>query len=297
MSIRGWEQLRRGELPGARRDGQESWSLFVEVGDRWGQVRSADLLGVLAEIEGDYDQATSLHTDGLRRAEELGLWPVVTQQLGRLGRLAVLTTDYPAAVALHERALRLAREQAFEPGASFAQAGLGMIARRQGRLETAETQLAEVLDAHRVAGFHPGMAFVAAELGFVAELRGDPVAARARHLEGLGSARVSGDPRAIALALEGLAGADVLTGHHDRAGWLLGAADTARRSVDRPLPPAERIDVDRISAAARAALGDAAFDTAWRRGAAAGLDAVLATLDRLPRPIAIRSRIAGSGTH
>jgi tetratricopeptide (TPR) repeat protein len=272
--------LRRGELLDARRDGAESWSLFVEVGDRWGQVRSADLLGVLAEIEGDYDQATALHTDGLRLAQELGLWPVVTQQLGRLGRLAVLAADYPAALALHERALRLAREQAFEPGASFAQAGLGLIARRQGRLEAAEMTLAEVLDAHRVASFHPGMAFIAAELGFVAELRGDHEMARTRHREGLASARVSGDPRAIALALEGLAGAEALAGHHDRAGWLLGAADAARRSVDRPLPSAECIDVDRISAVVRASLSEVDFDTALRRGAATGLEAVLAAVDR-----------------
>ncbi|WP_243740792.1 hypothetical protein [Streptomyces sp. 8K308] len=33
-----------------------------------------------------------------------------------------------------------------------------------------------------------------------------------------------------------------------------------------PLPPAERGDVDRITAAARAALGEAAFTTAFRRG-------------------------------
>ncbi len=282
LNSRGWEHQRRGKLPDAARDGQQSWSLFVELGDRWGQVRSADLLGVLAEIEGDYDHAKALHTDGLRLAEELGLWPVVAQQLGRLGRLAMLAADHPTALALHERALRLARDQAFEPGATFAKIGLGLIARRQGRLTTAETHLSEVLDAHRVAGFHPGMAFTLAELGFVAELRGDPDAARARHLEGLRCARVSGDPRAIALALEGLAGADTLAGRHDRAGWLLGAADAARRSVDRPLPSAERIDVDRISSAVRLTSGEAAFDTAWHRGAVAGLDAVLATLDTMP---------------
>jgi predicted ATPase len=282
LSTRGWAQLRCGELPGARRDGEESWALFLEIGDRWGQVRSAALLGVLAEIEGDYGHARALHTDGLRLAEELGLWSVVTQQLSHLGRLAMLAADYPAALALHERALRLAREQAFEPGVSFAQFGLGMIARRQGRLEAAETQLAEVLDAHRVAGFHPGVAFALAELGFVAELRGDPDAARARHLAGLRSAQVSGDPRAIALALEGLAGAEALAGHHDQAGWLLGAADTARRSVNRPLPPAERTDVDRITSAVRAALGETAYQAAAQRGAEAGFAAVLTSLELLP---------------
>jgi predicted ATPase len=279
LSIRGWEHLRRGDLAGARRDGEESWVLFAEVGDRWGQVRSADLFGVLAEIEGDYDQAHALHTEGLLLAEELGLWPVVSQQLARLGRLAMLAADCPAALVLHERALRLAREQAFEPGISFAKIGLGMIARRQGRPQAAEAQLAEVLDAHRLAGFHPGIAFIQAELGFVAELRGDQEAARARHLEGLRSAQVSGDPRAIALALEGLAGTAALVGHHHQAGWLLGAAGAARRSVDRPLPPAERSDVDRISSAVREALGETAYNAALGHGAAAGVDAVLASFE------------------
>ncbi|MGH3916779.1 MAG: BTAD domain-containing putative transcriptional regulator [Pseudonocardiaceae bacterium] len=279
LSIRGWDALRRGALPAARRDGEESRSLFGEVGDRWGQVRSADLLGVLAEIEGDYDRATALHTDGLRLAEELGLWPVAAQLLGRLGRLALLAGDCSTALALHERALRLAREQAFGPGVTFARVGLGLIARRQGRLDDAETYLHTVLEAHRVAGFRPGMAFVLAELGFVAELRGDAEAARTWHLEGLAVARVTGDPRAVALALEGLAGADALAGDHARAAVLLGAAAAARHSVDRPLPSAERTDVDRISATARASLGEHAFGAAFRRGEVTGLDAVLDTLD------------------
>ncbi|MEV4002023.1 hypothetical protein, partial [Actinomadura sp. NPDC049753] len=51
-----------------------------------------------------------------------------------------------------------------------------------------------------------------------------------------------------------------------RAAGLLGAADAARRSVDAPLPPAERGDVDRITAAATAVLGERAFVEAFRRG-------------------------------
>lgn len=279
LSIRSWEQLRRGELDGARRDAEQSRSLSEEVGDRWVQVRSADLLGVLAEIEGDYDRAAALHGEGLRLAEEIGLWPVTAQQLGRLGRLAMLAGDYPAALDHHQRALALAWEQAFDSGITFAQVGLGLVARRQGRLETAEAQLRTVLDAHRVAGFHPGIAFVLAELGFVAEQRGDAEAARALHLDGLASARVSGDPRALALALEGIAGADALNGEHARAAALLGAADAARRSVARPLPATERADVDRIGASVRAALGADAYATEFARGESQGIAASLAVLD------------------
>jgi hypothetical protein len=51
------------------------------------------------------------------------------------------------------------------------------------------------------------------------------------------------------------------SGEPARAARLLGAADAVRGSIDRSLP-----DVDRIGAGARAALGDAGFDEAYRSG-------------------------------
>ncbi|MFF5801549.1 AfsR/SARP family transcriptional regulator, partial [Streptomyces albogriseolus] len=101
-----------------------------------------------------------------------------------------------------------------------------------------------------------GTALVMAELGFIAEQRGDAGTARAHHLAGHAAARETGDPRALALALEGLAGTCALTGHHTHAARLLGAAAAARESVGRPLPRTESGDVDRISAAVREALGE-----------------------------------------
>ncbi|MQS34622.1 hypothetical protein, partial [Streptomyces katsurahamanus] len=74
------------------------------------------------------------------------------------------------------------------------------------------------------------------------------------------------DPRAHALALEGLAGVEALDGDHAGAARLLGRAAALRSSVGVPLPEAERGDVDRIGAAARAALGDAEFGSEFRAG-------------------------------
>ncbi|MCE0447901.1 hypothetical protein LT493_40540 [Streptomyces tricolor] len=74
----------------------------------------------------------------------------------------------------------------------------------------------------------------------------------------------------LALSLEGLAGAATLCGHRSGAGCaalLLGAAHAARRSVGAPPPPAERGDVDRVTAAAQEALGPRAFTEAFERGA------------------------------
>ncbi|WP_031072870.1 hypothetical protein, partial [Streptomyces sp. NRRL WC-3742] len=50
------------------------------------------------------------------------------------------------------------------------------------------------------------------------------------------------------------------------AALLLAAADTARRTVDAPLPPAERTDVNRITDAARTTLGPTAFTHTFTRG-------------------------------
>jgi predicted ATPase/DNA-binding SARP family transcriptional activator len=276
FNVLGWAALARGELGEAQRVGEQSLALFRGLGDRWGRVRSDDLLGVLAEAAGDLDRARSLHRDGLRLAEELGLWPAVADHLGRLGRLATLQRDFATADVLNRRALRLAHDLAFEHGVEFAHIGLGLSARRQGRLDEAERHLQTGADAHRADGFLPGLAFALAELGFVAELRGDGALAGARHIEGLAAARASGDPRSVALAFEGLAGAAAVAGDApgaEAAARLVGAASAVRAFVGAPLPPVERSDVDRIAAAARAVLGDAGFDAAFRRGEKEGLDA------------------------
>lgn len=76
----------------------------------------------------------------------------------------------------------------------------------------------------------------------------------------------SADPRAIALALEGLAGAHALTGHHERAAELLGIATAIRESIGAPLPAAERGDVDRITRALRSAQGSDIFTAAFDKG-------------------------------
>lgn len=77
---------------------------------------------------------------------------------------------------------------------------------------------------------------------------GEVETARGLHTEGLEVARGTGDPRAVALALEGLAGVASLDGDAERAERLLGEAAAMRAGVGAPLPPAERTDIDRIRA-------------------------------------------------
>ncbi|MFC8076969.1 BTAD domain-containing putative transcriptional regulator [Streptomyces sp. NPDC057307] len=265
LSVRGVQRYVRGELAASRSDGATSLALFRETGDRWGQLQATGVLGRLAEIEGDYAAAEAGHREALRIAEDLGLWTDVSTRWSELGRIALLIGDHGRADELHEHGRLVAVEHGDRRAQEFAEIGLALGARRQGRLDVAEAYLRTWLEWNRRFDAENGAALILAELGFVAEQRGDAEAALKLHMEGLTAARSTGDPRAVALALEGLAGASQLTGRPERAAGLLGTATRTRASLGAPLPPAERGDVDRVTAAVQADLGDSGFAAAYAK--------------------------------
>ncbi|WP_409179546.1 BTAD domain-containing putative transcriptional regulator [Amycolatopsis sp. VS8301801F10] len=263
LGLRAMLSLVRGDLAGLDRDGLRSAEIFRRLGDRWGEMQTIPPLAALAEIRGDYAEAARRQHEGLAIARELDLRAEVSARLSGLGRLALLERDWDRARDLHEQALRIAADHGYTYGRIHAEMGLALGARRSGDLDAAERRLTRIRDEYRGLSSTAGDHLLYAELGFVAELRGDLVQAKRYHRQGLEYARELDEPRAVALSLEGLAG----TADPETAALLLGAADAARRSVGAPLPPAERGDVDRITEAARAALGDSAFAAEFQRGA------------------------------
>ena len=271
----------RADRTAIERDGGQSAELFRELGDRWGLLQATAWLGGLAEMVGDHVDATRLHREGLRMAEELGLWSEVSVRLGWLGWIAVQQCDYPRARELSGQAQRLAAEQGFRVGETFAAIGVAFAARRQGDLELAERHLTGLLGVGSESDGPPSLhvPLVLTELGLIAEQRGRAAEAGRLHLRALRTSRTLGGHRIIAMALEGLAGATGLGGDHERSARLLGAAASARRATSVPAAPSERAEIDRIATAARAALGEAAYDAAFRDGAARPVDDLIAGLE------------------
>ncbi|WP_329034325.1 AfsR/SARP family transcriptional regulator [Streptomyces sp. NBC_00178] len=270
LGLRATLSLVRGDLDGLGRDGTRSALIFRELGDRWGELQTVSPLAALAEIKGDYEDAESRQREGLRMARELGLDAEVSARLSGLGRLALLARDWDRARDLHEQARRIAAEQGYTYGEIHSGMGLALGARRSGDLDGAEAHLSGIRDGYAEVSSRAGDHLLQAELGFLAELRGDARGAADHHLAGLEIARALAEPRALALSLEGLAGAAALPGPGSAPGCaalLLGAAAAARSGAGAPLPTAERADVDRVTAAARAALGAAAYTDAYDRGA------------------------------
>ncbi|WP_329209401.1 AAA family ATPase [Streptomyces sp. NBC_00683] len=269
LGLRATLALVRGDLAGLGRDGLRSATIFRELGDPWGELQTVSPLSALAEIKGEYEDAARRQHEGLRMARELGLEAEVSARLSGLGRLALLAHDWERARDLHEQARRIAAEQGYKYGEIHSGMGLALGARRSGDLDAAEAHLLHLRDGYADVSSEAGDHLVLAELGFVAELRGDARRAAVHHLRGLDIARSLAEPRALALSLEGLAGAAALHGEASAgcSAVLLGAAAAARRRAGAPLPPAERADVDRITSAARAALGASAFTEAFDHGA------------------------------
>ncbi|GAA4615567.1 BTAD domain-containing putative transcriptional regulator [Actinoallomurus liliacearum] len=262
--LRAMLALVQGDLGTVEEAGPHAADLFGDLGDRWGELQTVTPLAELAEIRGDYAEAERRQNEGLRIARELGLETEVSARLSGLGRLALLARDWDRARDLHREALRLAAEQGHRYGEVHSLMGLALGARRSGDLDAADRHLRRVRDEYESSEIGEHLLF--AELGFTAEARGDAAGAAACHRRGLEIAVALGEPRALALSLEGVAGVLILSGDARRAAVLLGAADSARRSVHAPLPPAERGDVERISTAAMAALGEEAFADAFQRG-------------------------------
>ncbi|GAA3078690.1 putative ATPase/DNA-binding SARP family transcriptional activator [Kribbella aluminosa] len=248
LSTRAQLNIVHADLQAMQRDSRRSLELFDELDDDWGRLQATYALIVAAEISGDYPTATTYLEDAVRHAKDLGLWTEVSFRTAGLGRIAMLTGDYARADELHEQARRLAVEQSNKSAEEYAEVGLGLSARRQGRLDDAERHFTKWLGWLEQVGGTPGIGFIHNQLGFIAEQRGDLETARTLHERGLELARQVGDDRAIALALEGLAGA---TEDPGRALSLLADAETLRQQVGVPLPPAERFDVERTISRAR----------------------------------------------
>jgi predicted ATPase/DNA-binding SARP family transcriptional activator len=260
------------------RDARRSAELFGELGDRWGISQATSTLVGLAEMTGDYEAAIRYGRDGLQEAEKLELWPDVASWLAWLGWLAVERGDYARTRDYSERALRLAAERGITPFPVLPTIALAFAARRQGDLDVAEEHLRRlVASARREAdgeGIPLFLSMVLVELGFLVEQRGDAGGALALHLEAFDLTREREGPRDQASALGGLASALAADRRYEQAALLLGAAAALWSAAGLEPSPLERIEVDRVTATLRAALGETRFAAACARGGELPLEEV-----------------------
>jgi predicted ATPase/DNA-binding SARP family transcriptional activator len=260
----------RSDPDGVAADAGRAAALFESIGDGWGVSQATEWLAAHADMTADYPRAARLHREGLRRAEELELWPEVASRLSWLSWIAIEQGDYPRARDLAEQAMRLATEQDSQQGKVFARLCLGVAARREGNLDIAEAHLHSLRETARRADGGTGHALylnlVLMELGFTAEHRGDAATALALHREALDVSLDFDESRAIAAALVGMAAAVAAGGDPALAARLLGGATEIRRATAIPPSSDEVHELNRITELVRTTLGPDNFAAEFALG-------------------------------
>jgi predicted ATPase/class 3 adenylate cyclase len=241
-----------GDRTLAERQFEEIQATSGEAGDTRVRVVALYDLAGLAQAEGDYALAEQRYAQALdvaRAGNDQLVLPVILFSLGEIARAQ---NTYPQAVRNYEEALAAASEIRFLHAASLimslvvaslARCGLGQVAALTGAATQARSHYQAALRIWVEGRDRYGLVYVAEILKRLA---------------------AGGAP-------------------YERAVWLAGAAAAIEAAL--PFAPSwfgfspihlERTDLEPVLAAARAALGTAAFDAAWAQGQALTLEQALA---------------------
>ena len=239
---------------------------FTAEGDRYGQAIASIRLGELAELHGDYDEAMALTTFAYQVTTSIGPGANASILATRLGNLAANQGAFEDARTWHQTALSRATELGFPGPAAQAISGMAVAAGMQGDLDQAERLHREALAAYEAVGSVEGAAFTEACLGFLATRRGDGAAALELHHRSLANAAQGNERRAMALAVEGSAGAHAaLRGCHERRAACWASPPSCGVSGSCPRRGCSRKRT-RVETAIRSQLGDARYADQHRSG-------------------------------
>ena len=201
------------------------------LGDRPGQARSLNDLGVVRHMTGDYPGAAADLEQALGIYRNLGDRPGQGRALNDLGIVRRATGDYPAAAADLEQAQAIYRDLGHRPGQARALNDLGIVRRVTGDYPGAAGDLEQALAVYRDIGDRLGQARALNELGAVRHMTGDLRAAAQDLEQALAIYRDVGDLLGQASALNYLGAVRQDTGDYRGAAGDLEQALAVYRDI------------------------------------------------------------------
>ena len=257
----------RGEYGSASALYAEAIAVFRALGDTWHLARAlVNLARVHVAIQ-DYDGAAALYGEGLAAWQTLGDRENVRWVLGQLGNIARMQGRFAEAHRLLDECLLFARQSGGRSGLGATLHILAHLAAAEGDYDLAATRYEGALRLRREVGDAATAGIVLGDMGNLARVRGDFGRARALWRESLRIARARLDHRwLISWALGNVATLLERAGDPAAAVRLGAAATAAHPFFPESIDPDERADYQQALAAARAALGEPAFDAHWEQG-------------------------------
>ena len=256
----------------AEADFRAALATFREIGERWGTAFSLISVATLAMWRGDFTAAAADMQEALALTSELGTTEDMVYFRLQLARCFWLIGDHDLARAT----MAEARAEAERIGLPSMLSLAALVAADQYRLDGDLAAAQEAVDM--AAGLLPQQktslqlrAMLDTAAGLTAVAAGDLAAGRGKLTAAVTAAVGSKDRPVMAAVLIGVADLASQDGDADRAARLLGASIMVRGIQDRSAP-----DFPRVARAARAALGDKAYDDAFEAGQSSTLESVLA---------------------
>jgi tetratricopeptide (TPR) repeat protein len=263
---------------GYRQRGQE---LLAEVlalararGLAWDTALALLGLADVEREEGDPKEAQSLYEQSLILFRQCGDSWGIGRVLGSLGSLLLRLGEFGRARTSLDEARVIAQQTGSKFDREQAAFHLGLLARETGDHRRALQLVEESVHFARYRGPN-GAIYKTAILGDLARAAGDLERARSLLTESLNLLRDPQHPWSRDWCLRYLGLLAVAQGHHRRGVRLIAAAAKAEPD-QRTLYRFEVVDLEASLSAARRALGDDAFATAWTEGEAMASEDVLA---------------------
>jgi predicted ATPase/DNA-binding SARP family transcriptional activator/DNA-binding CsgD family transcriptional regulator len=237
--------------------GEEALALAREQGDSAATARALYIQGAPTLYQLDFDRAAALFEEAARLQRGVGDVAGLARTIQALGLTATARHDFMRAVELHEECLALAREAGDQIGIIVA-LGMGAFAYLgQGDHRRAMNLFREGLELSRSLGTKHGIAFHLHAAAALASTQGQPV----------------------------------------RSARLWGAGESLMQAIGTGLGPVERYHYGPYVDAARALVGEAAWEEAFAQGMAMSVEeAVEYALSEEVAPTAPESPPAGGAT-
>jgi tetratricopeptide (TPR) repeat protein len=267
-----WLAHRQGDFERALALGQESLSIWQDVGDASGLAQALNSLGAVTQGMGDYAKSRQYYEKSLAFRRQMGDRRAIAVSLHNLGELYLKQGNYAQARAAYEESLPLFREVGYIMGVADSLSSLGVVAEHQGELDQARTYHEEALKNRRDRKDPGGTAESLHSLGELAARKGESGQARRYYEQSLATRHELGDRPNVADSLEALGILAAACKDSVQAARLLGAAESLREEINAPTSPAKQEKLDAAISSMRSALGERALAKEWDEGRTMSLE-------------------------
>lgn len=195
----------QGEYEQARLLYQQSLEIFERLDDLSGQAMALHALGIIAQDLGQYEQARSLYQQGLEIAEQLGDEGGQANSLHQLGIIALDKGKYEQARSLYQQSLAIKERLGDQSGQASSLFQLGLIAQGQGEYGRARFFYWQSMEITEQLGDQSGQAKSLQQLGMIAQEQGQYEQAHSLYQQSLEIFEQLGDQSGCAKSLQALA--------------------------------------------------------------------------------------------